>query len=293
MSRNRLYALLCLIFLIIGGGMVATKYALASFSAAQIVFMRLIFPACIYALLHKRWLPLPYRRGDWKILVVIVLCEPCLFFICETLGMMYTTASQGGVIAACLPILMGLAGWMFLKERPGTPLMLGIVLAVIGVAGASWFSEASESAPNPMLGNLFMFCSILSSSLYAVLTRRITQRYSVFSIAAIQSIGGALFFLPLALLSPAPHAVHTSSVLAVLYLGIMVGLIAYCGFNYALQQLTAGEVGLFSSLVPLATCLFAFLLLGEALSLRQNLFMALTIVGVIVAALPGRTPSRQ
>ena len=171
--------------------------------------------------------------------------------------------------------------------------MLGIVVSVIGVAGASWFSEASESAPNPMLGNLFMFCSILSSSLYAVLTRRITQRYSVFSIAAIQSIGGALFFLPLALLSPAPHAVHTSSVLAVLYLGIMVGLIAYCGFNYALQQLTAGEVGLFSSLVPLATCLFAFLLLGEALSLRQNLFMALTIVGVIVAALPGRTPSRQ
>ena len=268
--------------------MVATKYALASFSAPQIVFLRLLFPALIYGLLRRRWLPLPYRRGDWKLLAVIVLCEPCLFFICETLGMMYTTASQGGVIAACLPILMGLAGWIFLKERPSTPLIIGILLAVIGVAGASWFSEASESAPNPLLGNLFMFCSILASSLYAVLTRRITQRYSVFSIAAIQSIGGALFFLPLALFSPAPHAVHASSLMGIAYLGVMVGLVAYCGFNYALQQLTAGEVGLFSSLVPLSTCLFAFLLLGETLSLRQNLFMAVTLAGVIIAALPGR-----
>ena len=76
--------------------------------------------------------------------------------------------------------------------------------------------------------------------------------------------------------------------MGIAYLGVMVGLVAYCGFNYALQQLTAGEVGLFSSLVPLSTCLFAFLLLGEALSLCQNLFMAVTLAGVIIAALPGR-----
>ena len=197
MSKKQLYAFLCLIFTLIGGGMVATKFALLSFSPVQIVFMRLLIPACVYAALHKKWLPLPYQRGDWKFFVIIVVCEPCLFFICETLGMMYTSASQGGVIAACLPILMGVAGWIFLKEKPNVQLMLGILLAVIGVAGASWFGSTSEAAPHPLLGNLFMFCSILASSLYAVFTRRLTQRYPVLAIAAIQSIGGALFFLPL------------------------------------------------------------------------------------------------
>ena len=202
--------------------------------------------------------------------------------------MMYTSASQGGVIAACLPILMGVAGWIFLKEKPNVQLMLGILLAVIGVAGASWFGSTSEAAPHPLLGNLFMFCSILASSLYAVFTRRLTQRYPVLAIAAIQSIGGALFFLPLNFFFPLPESIHASSVFSVLYLSIMVGLVAYCGFNYSLQQLTAGEVGLFSSLVPIATCLFAFILLGERLSLLQNLFMTMTIIGVIVAALPSR-----
>lgn len=292
MSKSRLYAFLCLIFSIIGGGMVATKYALLSFSPVQIVFMRLLIPACVYAALHKRWLPLPYRKGDWKFLVLIVLCEPCLFFICETLGMMYTSASQGGVIAACLPILMGLAGWIFLKEKPRVQLMLGILLAVIGVAGASWFGSASSAAPNPLLGNLFMFCSILASSLYAVLTRRMTQRYPVLAIAAIQSIGGALFFLPLNAFFPLPETVHASSIVSVLYLSIMVGLVAYCGFNYSLQQLTAGEVGLFSSLVPISTCFFAFILLGERLSSLQNLFIVVTIAGVVVAALPERKKTR-
>lgn len=288
MSKKQLYAFLCLIFTLIGGGMVATKFALLSFSPVQIVFMRLLIPACVYAALHKKWLPLPYQRGDWKFFVIIVVCEPCLFFICETLGMMYTSASQGGVIAACLPILMGVAGWIFLKEKPNVQLMFGILLAVIGVAGASWFGSTSEAAPHPLLGNLFMFCSILASSLYAVFTRRLTQRYPVLAIAAIQSIGGALFFLPLNFFFPLPESIHASSVFSVLYLSIMVGLVAYCGFNYSLQQLTAGEVGLFSSLVPIATCLFAFILLGERLSLLQNLFMTMTIIGVIVAALPSR-----
>ena len=234
---------------------------------------------CFYAAAHsglrvccasQKWLPLPYQRGDWKFFVIIVVCEPCLFFICETLGMMYTSASQGGVIAACLPILMGVAGWIFLKEKPNVQLMLGILLAVIGVAGASWFGSTSEAAPHPLLGNLFMFCSILASSLYAVFTRRLTQRYPVLAIAAIQSIGGALFFLPLNFFFPLPESIHASSVFSVLYLSIMVGLVAYCGFNYSLQQLTAGEVGLFSSLVPIATCLFAFILLGERLSLLMR-----------------------
>lgn len=76
MSKKQLYAFLCLIFTLIGGGMVATKFALLSFSPVQIVFMRLLIPACVYAALHKKWLPLPYQRGDWKFLSSSLCVSP-------------------------------------------------------------------------------------------------------------------------------------------------------------------------------------------------------------------------
>ena len=57
--------------------------------------------------------------------------------------------------------------------------MLAIVLAVLGVAGSSYFAEGDARASNPLLGNLLMFGAVLSSSGYAVCVRFISRRYSL------------------------------------------------------------------------------------------------------------------
>ena len=155
-SKNVLMALLILSYATWGGGMIAMKYAFESFTAMQVVFARVAFAGVIYLALYRLWSHIPYQKGDWKYLLAMVLFEPCLFFLCETFAMTYTTASQGGVIAACFPLCTAVAAWLFLGEKLTKKTIIAMLLAVAGVAGASLAAESSDQASNPILGNLLM-----------------------------------------------------------------------------------------------------------------------------------------
>lgn len=287
-SRKTLMALLVLVNAMWGGGMIAMKFALVSFSPMQVVFGRVAFACVVYLAVWRCWHPLPYRPGDWKYLAGLALFEPCLLFLCETYSMRFTTASQGGVIAACFPLCTALAARLFLKEKLARRTLGGMALAVTGVAVASLAAADSAQAARPLLGNLFMLGAVLSSTGYAVCARFVARRYSFVAVSAIQSLGGAAAFLPLACLSPWPRAVEGSALAALLYLGLGVGLIVYLLFNFALERLEAGVVALFGNLIPVFTLLFAFTLLGERLTPLQAAGVALTLGGVLIAAWPGR-----
>ena len=285
-SPSVIYALLVVVFAIWGGGMVAMKFALESITIFHVVFARVGIAAIFYLAIIPTWKSFAYQKGDWKYFVVLVGFEPCLLFICETSSLAYTSASQAGVIAACFPLTTALAAWIFLGERMSRRNIAGMTLAVIGVAGASYFASATDSAPAPLLGNGLMGLAVLSATGYAICVRFISQRYSFFTISAIQAIGGSLAFLPFLFFSDLPGQISTAAIAGVLYLGIGVGILAYLGFNFALEKLPAGQVALFGNLIPLFTLFFAFTILKERLTMAQTGFVALALAGLIWAALP-------
>ena len=263
-SKNVLMALLILSYATWGGGMIAMKYAFESFTAMQVVFARVAFAGVIYLALYRLWSHIPYQKGDWKYLLAMVLFEPCLFFLCETFAMTYTTASQGGVIAACFPLCTAVAAWLFLGEKLTKKTIIAMLLAVAGVAGASLAAESSDQA-----------C-----------VRFISRRYSFLSISAIQALGGTIVFLPFVFTTPMPVNVTMPAIGGLLYMGLGVGFLVYLSFNFALKHLEAGIVALFGNLIPVFTLIFAFTILGERLTLAQTLGVGLTFLGVIIAALP-------
>lgn len=283
-SSKVVMMLLVVCYALWGGGMIAMKYAFESFDVLHVVFARVAFAALFYLALFPKWRHIPYRKGDWKFLVLLVTFEPCLFFLCETFSMKYTTASQGGVIAACFPLCTAVAAWLFLKEKLTARTVLAIVLAVLGVAGSSYFAEGDARASNPLLGNLLMFGAVLSSSGYAVCARFIARRYSFLSISAVQAIGGALVFLPFLFLSPMPRSITLPALGGLLYMGIGVGIAAYLLLNLSLKNLEAGIVSLFGNLIPVFTLIFAWLILGERLNVPQVACVGLALAGVLVSS---------
>lgn len=267
-----------------GGGMIAMKYAFESFAVLHVVFARVGLAALFYLAMLPKWYPLPYKKGDWKYLLLLVMFEPCLFFLCETFSMKFTTASQGGVIAACFPLCTAVIAWIFLKEKITKRTVAAIVLAVIGVAGSSYFAEGDAKASNPLLGNMLMFGAVLSSSSYAVCVRFISRRYSFLSISAIQAIGGSLAFFPALFLAPMPQAVAMSSLAALLYMGVGVGILAYLLLNFSLKYLEAGIVSLFGNLIPVFTLIFAYVFLGERLNIPQVACVGIALLGVVISS---------
>lgn len=303
-SNRTLAILLVCANLTWGGVFIANKIAIEHFQLGQILFGRVVFAALCYLLLApKIFKAINYQKGDWKWLIAMILCEPCLLFSFETLGLSYTTASQAGMIVACCPLLTAVGAFFFYRENIGKRGLIGIAIAISGVIFVSASGEASENASNPFLGNLFMLMSATAAAAYALIFKKLAGRYSFLFLSAIQCFGGALFFLPSSgilsllpadmipgflpqsILMPLPEA-PLNAWLCIVYMGLLVSFFSYLIINYAITRLKAGHVLLFSNLIPVFTLLLAFIILGERLNGLQYAGAGLVMVGVIFAGVP-------
>ena len=281
--RYFVLSILFLSYAIGGGGMVAMKLALASFAPAHIALARVFFAGIFYLLLLKKWYRIPYQKGDWKYLASIGIFDPGLFFLLQSFAMKYTTASQGGAIAASYPVITAFMARIFLKEKINPLTIFAIFVCTVGVVGNAFFASVGSEALNPVLGNSLVLLAMFFSYCYAVCARKLAGRYPLLSIAAIQTLGGMCIFLPLALWTPFSQKIIPQALWSMGYLGLFAGLFLYLAINYALQHIQAGTVALFSNLIPLFVIVFSYFLLDERLTAVQGVCLLLTVGGVCLA----------
>ncbi|MFP4315095.1 MAG: DMT family transporter [Desulfovibrionales bacterium] len=227
-----------------------------------------------------------YLPGDWRLLGIMVLCEPCLFFVFESYALTLTTGAQASMIVALLPVMVLVGARLTLGETVSLRTAVGIGTAVVG---ALWLTMASPGAvadaPNPLLGNFLEVLAILCAVGSTLAVKRLTSRYSPHFLTGIQAVGGALFFLPLSLVMTGPEdmaAVTFNSVLAVIYLGVVITLGAYGLWNFAVSRLPAGKASAATNLVPVFSVFFCFLFLGERFTGQQFLGAGTVLVGVFL-----------
>lgn len=286
----RAHGALLLAMAIWGSSFIALKMAITLLAPMQVIFLRMLIGSLVFLLLWRFWRKgFHYQAGDWKLLMGMALFEPCLYFIFESLALQYTSASQAGMITSTLPLLVAAGAWFFLKEQITAFQWTGFILALIGVLWMSWHSDISASAPKPWLGNFLEFLAMLSAVGFTLLVKKLTQRYSPLFLTAVQTLSGAVFFFPLAMLSPWPESLPGSLWLNLFYLGAFVSVGAYGLYNYALSQTSAATAGAYVNFLPVFTLLFAFLILQEALNTQQWFAVAIVFSGVALSQLGAKT----
>lgn len=287
--EQRAHLALVIAMLLWGSSFVALKIAILEANPMIVVFGRMAIACLVFLALVRVVRPhFHYRKGDWKALAALALCEPCLYFVFEALALQYTSAAQAGVVTATLPVLIAVAAVIFLKEQIQPRQWLGLSIALIGVLWMSWDHQASAHAPNAMLGNFLEFLAMCMAVGYTLIAKVLMARYSAFAIAALQSMIGMLFFLPLAALVDWPESLSAKALSSIIYLGAVVSLGAYGLYNYALASLSASTSGAYVNLIPVAAVLFAMLILDERLQWSQWLACGLIFAGVYI----GRAPAR-
>lgn len=278
-ARDRIEAIGCLVVAMAlwGSSFVALKLAFAELPPLWVIFARMALGSLAFIAAWRWRGRLDYRAGDWKYLLALAVCEPCLYFVFEAIALQNTSASQAGMITALLPLLVAVGAFAFLHERITRSTLAGFLLAVGGVVWLSLGGEADEHGPAPLLGNFFEVLAMLSAMGYTLTLKYLSARYSAFLLTAMQAFVGSVFFLPLAAWSaPLPLTASPLALAAVVYLGLVVTVGAYGLYNFAVSRLPASQASAFVNLIPLFTLLFAALLLGESLG-RQQLFGALLV----------------
>ncbi|CAN7187553.1 DMT family transporter [Pseudomonas sp. LjRoot71] len=267
-----------------GSSFIALKLAFAELPPLWVIFGRMALGSLVF-LLAWRWRgQMHYRAGDWKYLLGLAACEPCLYFLFEALALQHTSAAQAGMVTALLPLLVAVGAFIFLGERISRTTLAGFLLAVIGAVWLSLAGSADEHASNPILGNFYELLAMLCAMGYTLLLKHLSSRYSPFLLTAMVAFVGTLFFLPLALVTePLPTRISPMGLGAVAYLGILVTVGAYGLYNFGVSRLPASRASGFTNLIPVFTLLFAILLLGESLNGMQVLAAALVFTGVLLS----------
>ncbi|MDH4554267.1 DMT family transporter [Pseudomonas sp. BN417] len=293
-QQGRLVAVACLVLAMAlwGSSFIALKLAFREVAPHWVIFARMALGSLVF-LLAWRWRGnLDYRPGDWKYLLGLAACEPCLYFIFEALALQHTSASQAGMITALLPLLVAVGAFALLHERITRSTLAGFLLAVFGAVWLSLAGESDAHGPQPLLGNFYEFVAMLCATGYTLLLKHLSARYSAFFLTAMQAFIGSLFFLPLAwVTSPLPGSVSVLGVGALLYLGTVVTVGAYGLYNFGVSRLPASQATGFINLIPVFTLVFAWYFLGERLTGMQLLAAGLVFAGVALSQWRSTAPA--
>lgn len=277
--------MLALVFatLLWGSSFIALKIAFTEYQPVVVIFLRMLAASICFLLMWPKLRHFEYQSGDWKLLALMSIAEPCLYFVLEGLALQYTSASQAGMITSLLPPMVALAAFIFLGERLNRIAVSGFAIAFIGVAILSGFADPSEHATNPMLGNALELAAMACAAVYCLCLKKLSQRYSPISLTALQAFAGVVFFLPMVAYVGMPTLTMGAPIMATLYLGVGVTLGAYLLYNTAIAHIELSRATAFTNLIPIFTLMFAYFILGEKLTLVQFLACGLIFAGVLVS----------
>jgi drug/metabolite transporter (DMT)-like permease len=279
------YSCLTLAMVIWASSFIVLKLAFRSYDPMLVIFGRMAVATCCFLVLSRSFGKIDYHRGDWKPILLMTLCEPCLYFLFEARALTNTSASQAGMICALLPLLVAVGARIFLKEFISARTWAGFFLAIAGTVWLSAGGPATAEAPNPALGNLLEFMAMICATGYMIILKRLTARYSPLLLTAAQALVGTAFFLPMLFLPGTewPTRFDGNGILAIVYLGAFVTMGAYGLYNFGISRVPASQASAFVNLIPVFTILLGRLILDERFTFSQYPAAALIFIGIFLS----------
>lgn len=277
------YLYLTLATFIWGSSFVGLKLAMEHMDWRWVIWGRMAIASVCFLFVIKRISKFTYQAGDWKLLLLMVFSEPCLYFIFEGLALKYTSASQAGVVTAVGPLLITLGAVVFFKERLNPRVWLGFLIAFLGSVLLSLVAESTDSAPNPLLGNALEFMAMVCAVGYVLSVKALSQRYSAWFLTALQCFAGCIFFAFFLPFAELPKNVPMQAWWAVAYLGVVVSIGAYGFYNLGVFKVEASLASVFLNMVSVSSVLIAYIVLGDRLNGYQLLACVLVMAGVVLS----------
>jgi len=111
-------------------------------------------------------------RNDWGRLAVLGIVYYTLTQGSQFLGLAYLPAAMVSLLLNLTPLIVGLAGILFLQEYPSPGQWLGINLTLIGVA---FYFLPIEVNRQQILGLLVAFGGVLTNAASALLGRQVNR----------------------------------------------------------------------------------------------------------------------
>lgn len=294
MKKNLLvYIALTFTLLFWGLSFIGSKVALKYLNQYCILFIRFFLAALLLLpLLLKRGFP-KFKLKDQALLFLVSIFQPGLYFFFEINGIRKTSASEASLIIALVPIFVLIMSYFLLKEKLTLIKFLSIILSIVGV-----FLLIGKNIPflndgiskDNLEGNLYMLGAVLSTSVYMIGIRKLSQVFSTEYITFTQFFYAALFFFPFAykhLPQINLQSLPLSAYIAMIFLTLACSIGAFFSYNYVLTKMPASKAVVWINAIPLVTVLGGYFILSEKLDKVQIFGGIIILISVYMINLTG------
>jgi len=231
--------------------------------------------------LREQW---PLLLRHWKWVLPMGAIASAIFQSMVYLGLQSTTALNGALIVALVPVFVVMIAAAILGDRIRTRQGLGILLSLAGAVVVIVRGEPSVLRTlgfNP--GDVWILAAVPIWSLYTVLLKRWPTGLQRMSFLAAMALIGVVLQFPFFVWewTTGRHMLVTpESIAAIAYTALFASFLAFVFYNRAIERTTPAVAGLFHHLLPAFAALLGMVFLGERMGWYHALGVACIVLGL-------------
>ncbi|OAN80215.1 peptide ABC transporter permease [Sulfitobacter pontiacus] len=218
-------------------------------------------------------------RVQWRATIIFGVLQNAVYLGMNFVAMQTVQASLAAIIASTMPLLVGLATWLFLGEKLKP---LGIAGLIAGVIGVAIIMGARISGGVDLTGLLLCGVGVVALSAATLLVRGATSGGNFLMVVGLQMLVGCVALSIATLLFETPHISPSWPLaLAFLYTCLVPGLLATVVWFWLVNRIGATRAATFHFLNPFFGVAIAWLLLGEPLGVQDIIGVAVIALGIL------------
>ena len=221
-------------------------------------------------------------RAHWRPILIVGITNSALPFLCFAYAALSLTAGLSSIFNASSPLFGAVIAWLWLKDRLTPPRVLGLL---IGFAGVLWLAWGTADFKSGGTGWALLACLAgpLCYGWSASFAKRHLAGVPPLAVAAGSQLGAALVLTVPAVLwwpaaAPSAQTWAAAALLAVLCTGV-----AYLLYFRLIANVGPANAIAVTFLIPGFAVLWAWLLLGERLTLAMLIGCAVILIGTGLA----------
>ena len=278
----------------------ATLFWAGNFTIGKFAYLESIPP---YSLAFLRWglvwvilLPFTYKeilklkdniKKSLSLFLILGLTSVCIFTSFTYNALNYTQVINASLFNTAIPVTIILVCFLLKIEKTNLFQISGLLISVLGILAIITKLDLNILLTlNFNKGDLFMIVAIIAWGIYSAYLRKRTFEVSLLSLVHIICTFGLIFLLPLFVLDLVQgRIIEISSNLfyILIYIAIFPSIGSYYCWAGAVSIIGANRAGIFLSLIPLFSTIFAILFFNEKFLFFHFIGSVLIILGLFLS----------